>query len=98
MTPADLVDQVEGADRTGSPEDDAAEPAEPAPVLAARGLGLHTRATGWVFRGLDLRLAPGELVALTGAPGGGRTSALLSLAGRVRHTHGTVTGARVGLA
>lgn len=94
------ADATEGVDRPTRPspeDDDAGEPAVPAPVLAARGLGLHSRSTGWVFRGLDLEIAPGELVAVTAAPGGGRTSALLSLAGRFRHTHGAVSGERVGL-
>ncbi|MDI1464982.1 ABC transporter ATP-binding protein [Catellatospora sp. KI3] len=52
-------------------------------VLRARGLGLRTR-RGWVFRELELAVRPGELIALTGPAGGGRTSALLALGDRFR--------------
>lgn len=64
-----------------------------AALLRAEGLGLHTR-RGWVFRDLDLVVHPGELVTLTGLAGGGRTSALLSLGGRFRTTHGALTRGR----
>ena len=57
------------------------------PVVTAQGLGLRTR-RGWVFRDVDLDVRPGELVALTGAAGSGRTSLLLSLAGHFRTTEG----------
>ncbi|GHJ49603.1 hypothetical protein Cs7R123_69450 [Catellatospora sp. TT07R-123] len=57
------------------------EPDEDRTVLRARGLGLRTR-RGWVFRDLDLAVRPGELIALTGPAGGGRTSALLALGDR----------------
>src|SRR5437764_3262974 len=58
------------------------------PVLTAQGLGLRTR-RGWVFRDVDLTVEPGELVALTGPAGSGRTSLLLALAGHFRTTAGT---------
>jgi ABC-type multidrug transport system ATPase subunit len=57
-------------------------------VLTAQGLGLRTR-RGWVFRDVDLAVEPGELVALTGPAGSGRTSLLLALAGHFRTTAGT---------
>jgi ABC-2 type transport system ATP-binding protein len=50
------------------------------PVLTAEGLGLRTR-RGWVFRDVDLSIEAGELVAITGPAGSGRTSLLLALAG-----------------
>ncbi|MBB2942250.1 ABC-2 type transport system ATP-binding protein [Actinoplanes lutulentus] len=58
-------------------------------VLTATGAGVrhHRR---WLVRGLDLRVEPGELVAVTGPPGSGRTSALLTLARRLRLSAGTV--------
>ncbi len=62
-----------------------------AALLEAEGLGLRTR-RGWVFRDLDLSVRAGEIVALTGPAGGGRTSALLALGGRFRFTHGRVGG------
>jgi len=58
-------------------------------VVTARGLGLRTR-RGWVFRDVDLDVHPGELVALTGAAGSGRTSLLLALAGRFTTNRGTL--------
>jgi ABC-2 type transport system ATP-binding protein len=59
------------------------------PVVEAHGLGLATR-RGWVFRDVDLEVYPGELVAITGAAGSGRTSLLLALAGRFVTGHGTL--------
>jgi ABC-2 type transport system ATP-binding protein len=59
------------------------------PVVSARGLGLRTR-RGWIFRDVDLDVKPGELVALTGPSGSGRTSLLLALAGRFVTNQGTV--------
>jgi ABC-type multidrug transport system ATPase subunit len=59
------------------------------PVVSARRLGLRTR-RGWIFRNVDLDVQPGELVALTGPSGSGRTSLLLALAGRFVTNHGTL--------
>ena len=42
-----------------------------------------------MFRDVDLDVEPGELVALTGTAGSGRTSLLLALAGAFRTTAGT---------
>src|SRR5581483_702481 len=58
-------------------------------ILTATGVGLRHRRE-WVFRDLDLTVAPGQLVAVTGPHGSGRTSALLALTGHFKHTHGTV--------
>jgi ABC-2 type transport system ATP-binding protein len=59
-------------------------------VVSARGLGMRTR-RGWIFRPVDLDANAGDLVALTGPSGSGRTSLLLALAGRFTTNHGTVT-------
>src|SRR5690349_4327357 len=59
-------------------------------VVSARGLGMRTR-RGWIFRPVDLDANAGDLVALTGPSGSGRTSLLLALAGRFATNHGTVT-------
>jgi|SRR5579859_1295629 len=58
-------------------------------VVTAQGLGLRTR-RGWVFRDVDLTVESGDLVALTGPAGSGRTSLLLALAGYFRTNAGTV--------
>src|SRR2546421_12815876 len=68
-------------------------------VLVVEGLGLHAR-RGWVFRDVDLEVRSGDLVALTGPAGSGRTSLLLALAGHFRTSAGTrrLTGrAGIGL-
>jgi ABC-2 type transport system ATP-binding protein len=58
-------------------------------VLVAEGVGVrhHRR---WIFRGLDAVVEPGELVALTGPPGSGRTTALLALSGRFKLSEGKI--------
>lgn len=56
-------------------------------IVEASGLGLRTR-RGWVYRDVDLTAEAGELHAVTGPPGSGRTSLLLALAGRFPHTDG----------
>jgi ABC-2 type transport system ATP-binding protein len=61
----------------------------PPPVVSVRGLGLHTR-RGWVFRGVDLDARPGELIAVVGPSGSGRTSLLLAVAGRFTTNRGTI--------
>ncbi|GAA0550481.1 ATP-binding cassette domain-containing protein [Paractinoplanes ferrugineus] len=60
------------------------------PVLEASRAGVrqHRR---WLFRDLDVSVEPGELVAVVGPPGSGRTTLLLSLAKRFRLTSGRVT-------
>jgi len=63
------------------------------PVLEARGVGVRQRRR-WLFRGLDLTVEPGEVVAVVGPPGSGRTTALLALAGRFRLGAGSVTFSR----
>ncbi|WP_200208990.1 ATP-binding cassette domain-containing protein [Micromonospora coerulea] len=56
-------------------------------IVEASRLGLRTR-RGWVYRDVDLTAGIGELHAVTGPPGSGRTSLLLALAGRFPHTEG----------
>jgi ABC-2 type transport system ATP-binding protein len=59
------------------------------PLLRAAGVGVRHRRR-WVFRDLELGAEPGEIVAVVGPPGSGRTTALLALAKRFRLTAGTV--------
>jgi ABC-2 type transport system ATP-binding protein len=59
------------------------------PLLQATGVGVRHRRR-WVFRDLDVTVEPGDIVAVVGPPGSGRTTALLALAKRFRLTAGTV--------
>ncbi|MEV7807176.1 ATP-binding cassette domain-containing protein [Microbispora sp. NPDC088329] len=58
--------------------------------VAARGLGVRG-GHGWVYRHVSLRAAPGTLTVVTGEAGSGRTSLLLTLAGRMKPAEGTLT-------
>ncbi|MEU8814002.1 ATP-binding cassette domain-containing protein [Actinoplanes sp. NPDC048796] len=58
-------------------------------VVTARGAGVRHRRR-WLFQDLDVSVEPGELVAVVGPPGSGRTTALLALAGRFRLSAGSV--------
>lgn len=58
-------------------------------MLVAEGAGVRAR-RGWVFRGVDLAVDAGETLTITGAPGSGRTTLLLALAGYFRLTEGAV--------
>jgi ABC-2 type transport system ATP-binding protein len=62
------------------------------PVISVRDLGVRTR-RGWVLRAVDLDVRPGDLVAVSGPAGSGRTSLLLALAGRFTTTRGSRTAA-----
>ena len=62
-------------------------------VLEARGAGVRLRRR-WLFRDLDVTVEPGEVVAVVGPPGSGRTTALLSLAGRFRLGAGSLAVSR----
>lgn len=61
-------------------------------MIEATGLGLRTR-HGWVFRDVDLTVPAGEVAAVVGPSGSGRTMLLLALAGRAKPTTGSL---RVG--
>ncbi|MFI5888790.1 ATP-binding cassette domain-containing protein [Actinoplanes sp. NPDC051513] len=59
------------------------------PVLTASGAGVRQRRR-WLFQDLDVSVEPGEVVAVVGPPGSGRTTLLLSLAHRFRLSAGKV--------
>lgn len=58
-------------------------------VLSAHELGARIGAR-WLFRGLDLALAPGRIGAVLGPNGVGKTTLLRTLIGRRRPDHGRV--------
>jgi ABC-type multidrug transport system ATPase subunit len=60
------------------------------PVLTADGVGVRHRRR-WLFRDLGVVVEPGDIVALVGPPGSGRTTALLALADRFRLSAGSVS-------
>ena len=60
------------------------------PYISARGLELKTYA-GPVYRGVDVDVYQGELVAVRGRNGSGKSALLLTLAGRMKQTGGTLT-------
>ena len=60
-----------------------------APYIRARGLGLKTYA-GYAYREVDVDVHKGELVAVRGRNGSGKTALLLTLAGRMKQTEGTL--------
>jgi ABC-2 type transport system ATP-binding protein len=62
------------------------------PVLTATGAGVRHRRR-WLFQDLDVSVEPGEIVAIVGPPGSGRTTVLLALSHRFKLTAGRVTGA-----
>lgn len=57
--------------------------------LVAHDVGLHS-ARGPVFAGVSLAAEPGDLVAVTGPAGSGRTALLLSLVGRCQPDTGSL--------
>jgi ABC-2 type transport system ATP-binding protein len=59
------------------------------PAVVADGLGVHTH-RGWVFEGLTLKAEAGQLVAIAGPGGSGRTALLLTLGGRMRPSAGVL--------
>jgi ABC-2 type transport system ATP-binding protein len=59
------------------------------PVLSATGAGVRHRRR-WIFRDLDVIAEPGDLVAVVGVPGSGRTTVMLALARRFRLSAGKV--------
>lgn len=64
-----------------------ADVTHPGVPITADGLGVDGP-RGAVFAGVTLRAEPGALVAVAGPGGSGRTSLLLTLAGRMKPTHG----------
>lgn len=66
------------------------EEAPEAPYLSARGLELETYA-GFVYRNVDLDVFKGRVTAVRGRNGSGKSALLLTLAGRMKPTGGTLS-------
>ena len=58
-------------------------------VLSAQGAGVR-RSRQWLFRDLDVTASAGDVVAIVGPPGSGRTTVLLALAQRFKLSAGKV--------
>ena len=70
-----------------------------APILSFEDLGLN-QGSGWLFRHLDIFVAPSDRLALIGRNGAGKTTLLRLLAGDVECDEGRrtiVPGSRVVL-
>ncbi|ATE66744.1 ABC-F family ATP-binding cassette domain-containing protein [Rhizorhabdus dicambivorans] len=61
-----------------------------APILSYQNLGLN-QGSGWLFRGLDIHIAPRDRLALIGRNGAGKTTLLKLLAGRIDADEGLRT-------
>lgn len=66
------------------------EEAPEAPYLSARGLELETY-SGFVYRNVDLDVFKGRVTAVRGRNGSGKSALLLTLAGRMKPTGGTLS-------
>ena len=75
---------------TDPPVPPSREDGTPSPVLSVRGLR-KSFGDVEVLRGIDLDVVPGEVVALIGASGSGKTTFLRSLNGLEVPTGGSVT-------
>lgn len=65
--------------------------------VAVHAVGLSLEGEhGWVYRDVGVAAEPGSLTVVTGQAGSGRTSLLLTLAGRMRPSAGTLTVGRYG--
>ena len=58
-----------------------------APILSWEGLGLQ-QGSGWLFRELDLHIAPRDRLALIGRNGAGKTTLLRLIAGQIEADRG----------
>lgn len=61
-----------------------------APVIVARALELKTY-RGYAYRAIDLSVARGQVAAVRGRNGSGKSALLLTIAGRMKSTGGALT-------
>jgi len=62
-------------------------------ALQGRDIGFAYGIEGFVFRGVDFAAKPGEMVAIVGASGAGKTTLVKVLAGLLDRTEGSLTAA-----
>jgi ABC-type cobalamin/Fe3+-siderophores transport system ATPase subunit len=72
------------------PDQESAQQQPPPPAVTARGISM-TGPWGPAFGPLDLDVDAGGVTALMGPAGSGRTALLMTLAGRMKPSSGTVT-------
>ncbi len=68
----------------------AAEPASTPLVIEGRELGFAYGVEGFVFRGVNFSLRPGETIAIVGPSGSGKTTLVKVLVGLLDRTEGTL--------
>jgi ATP-binding cassette subfamily B protein RaxB len=69
----------------------AQEPPKAPLAIEGKGLGFSYGIEGFVFRGVDFAVKPGETVAIVGPSGSGKTTLVKVLVGLLDRTEGTLT-------
>ena len=93
LTPAiDSTQRVGASDLLARAADPAAKTARSSPELHIEGVRYrYSDQTPWVLDGLNLRIAPGEVVAITGRSGCGKTTLINLLLGTYAPQEGKIT-------
>lgn len=82
------------ADIALAPPEQVRPPAAPMPdtplSIRARGLGFAYGVEGFAFRNVDFEVAPGEVVAIVGPSGAGKTTLVKNLTGLLDRTEGSI--------